>query len=69
MGKKKIKIGFPVLAGLGGESAAVIAFQRLEIAVLKRHLAKAGVKKLSFTVEELRALSDSAAAMSPAGRD
>ena len=68
MGKKKIKIGFPVLAGLGGESAAVIAFQRMEIAVLKRQLAEAGVKKLSFTEEERRGLTDSAAAMSPQAR-
>ena len=52
MGRRKIKAGFPVLTGLGGESAAVIAHQRLEMAVLRRHLAAAGIKKLSFTAEE-----------------
>jgi putative transposase len=66
--KKKIKGGFPVLSGLAGESAAVIAHQRLEMAVLKRHLKAAGVKKLGFTDEERRGLTDSALAMSPQAR-
>ena len=68
MGRRKIKAGFPVLTELGGESAAVIAHQRLEMAVLRRHLAAAGIKKLSFTAEERSALTTSALAMSPAAR-